>query len=85
VRVFVDARTDSVARADCPWKVPAAFAEGSVPDTCRSNHRADWDALLLARVESDSLAMIEDSLGMSVLRMPRSGAAAPPEDSARSR
>ncbi|MEO7842289.1 MAG: hypothetical protein ABIS31_01830, partial [Candidatus Eisenbacteria bacterium] len=41
---------------------------GSLPDTCRSNHRLDWDRLLLARVEADSLAAIFDSLASGSLR-----------------
>jgi penicillin-binding protein 1B len=68
IRVFVDGRTDSLARRDCPWKVPVAFAEGSLPDTCRSNHRADWDRLFLARVQADSVARIVDSLTTNALR-----------------
>ena len=73
IRVFVDGRTDSLARRDCPWKVVVPMAEGSLPDTCRSNHRGDWDRLLLARVEADSLAAIRDSL--TTLRI---GTPAPP-------
>ena len=70
VRVFIDARTDSIARPNCPWKLPAVYVAGTVPDTCTSNHRADWDAILFARVSTDSLAGIEDSIGTTSLRMP---------------
>jgi penicillin-binding protein 1B len=70
IRVWVDARTDSLARRDCPWRVIVPLVEGSLPDTCRSNHRFDWDALFLARVEADSLAAIHDSLAAGTLRLP---------------
>ncbi len=70
VRVFIDARSDSIARSECPWKLPAVFVAGTEPDTCTSNHRADWDAILFARVSTDSLAGIEDSIGTTSLRMP---------------
>jgi membrane carboxypeptidase/penicillin-binding protein len=68
IRVYVDGRTDSLARRDCPWKVVVPMAEGSFPDTCRSNHRGDWDRILLARVMADSLAAIFDSLAGGTLR-----------------
>jgi membrane carboxypeptidase/penicillin-binding protein len=71
VRVVVDARTDSLARRDCPWKLPVAFVLGTVPDTCRANHLGDWDAILLARIQSDSLDNVTDSLAINTLRVPR--------------
>ena len=70
IRVYLDGHTDSLARKDCPWKVIVPMAEGSLPDTCRSNHRVDWDRIFLARVEADSLVAIHDSLGPGVLRLP---------------
>jgi penicillin-binding protein 1B len=69
IRVYLDGRTDSLARKDCPWKVIVPMAEGSLPDTCRSNHRGDWDRIFLERVEADSLAAINDSLASGTLRV----------------
>ena len=68
IRAYVDARTDGLARKDCPWKVVVPLVMSALPDTCRSNHRAEWDAILLARVEADSLAAIHDSLASGTLR-----------------
>jgi penicillin-binding protein 1B len=70
IRVFVDGRTDSLARRDCPWKVVVPLVLDALPDTCRSNHREDWDRILLARIEADSLAAIHDSLAGRTLRPP---------------
>jgi membrane carboxypeptidase/penicillin-binding protein len=69
VHVLVDDHTEGIARPDCPWKAPAAFVPGTLPDTCRVNHRADWDAIVLESVTSDSLAGIEDSIGTTTLRL----------------
>ncbi len=96
VHAVADGRTGGLARADCPWKLEVAFAAGAVPDTCRADHRADWDALVLARVEADSLAAITDSLAGATLRLgnapefgrapfARAPAGSPPPDSARPR